>query len=314
MVQSRQAILVDDHQFDPGIVGDPDLFSDTLTGEVLQASRTLMCVPLAVKGEVIGMLVLGHHQPNYWGEEAKELVQAFANQAAVAIVNAELYEQAGKTAALEERTRLARDLHDSATQALYSATLFSEAGKELAEAGDIDSARHYLTRVGEVVHQALKDMRLLVFQLRPPILEKEGLVMAIQHRLDAVEKRAGVDARLIHDQLPSLSDPVSEELYNITIEALNNVIRHAEANEVKITIRCDEAVVDLEVCDNGRGFDPKAAYSSGGMGLANMAERAAKLDANLTIDSNLDHGSCIQVIVPLPKSPSNSHQHTETME
>jgi signal transduction histidine kinase len=313
MLQSRQAILVDDHQFNPGIVGDEELFSDSLTGDVLQASRTLMSVPLVLKDEVIGMLVLGHRQPNYWGEEKKELVQAFANQAAVAIVNAELYEKTGETATLEERTRLARDLHDSATQSLYSATLFSEAGKELAEAGDLDNARYYFTRVGEVVHQALKDMRLLVFQLRPPLLEKEGLVLALQHRLDAVEKRAGMEARLISDQLPSLSEPVSEELYSITLEALNNTLKHAQAQAVTITIRCDEGVVDLEVRDDGQGFDPETAHN-GGMGLVNMAERAAEIDAVLTIDSSLDQGTRIRVIVPLPGSPSKSRQHTEKIE
>jgi len=148
----------------------------------------LMGVPLIVKGEVIGMLVLGHHQPNYWGEDTTEIVQVFANQAAVAIANAELFEKAGEVATLEERTRLARELHDSATQSLYSATLFSEAGKELAQAGDLESAEYYLSRVGEVIHQALRDMRLLVFQLRPPVLDEEGLVGAIQKRLDCGRK------------------------------------------------------------------------------------------------------------------------------
>jgi ligand-binding sensor domain-containing protein/signal transduction histidine kinase len=298
MIHTRGAILVGDHQFNPEIIGDTELYTDTLTGEVLQASRTLMCVPLVVKDETIGMLVLGHHQPNVWGEEKKELVQAFANQAAVAITNAELFEKAGEAATLEERTRLARELHDSATQSLYSATLFSEAGKELAEAGDIESARHYLTRVGDVVHQALKDMRLLVFQLRPLVLEKDGLVMALQHRLDAVEKRAGMDARLISDHLPSLSDSVSEELYSITIEALNNTLKHAQAESVRISIRCDEGELDLEVRDDGGGFDPEAASSSGGMGLVNMYERAVILNANLTIDSELGQGTSIRVIVP----------------
>jgi len=97
LVQTQQTILKDDHQFNPTIVGDSELYKEELTGEVLQASRTLMCAPLIVKGEVIGMLVLGHHKPNYWGEETKELVQAFANQAAVAIVNAELYKKAGES-------------------------------------------------------------------------------------------------------------------------------------------------------------------------------------------------------------------------
>ena len=312
VVQSRQAILVNDHQFNPGIVGDTELFRNTLTGDVLQASRTLMCVPLIVKDEVIGMLVLGHHQPNYWGKEIKELVQSFANQAAVAIVNAELFEKVGEAATLEERTRLARDLHDSATQSLYSATLFSEAGKELAEQGDMESASYYLSRVGEVVHQALKDMRLLVFQLRPPVLETEGLVMALQHRLDAVEKRAGMDARLISDHLPRLSDQVSEELYSITIEALNNILKHAQAEKVTITIRSDEEVLNLEVSDDGQGFDSETAYNGGGMGLANMADRAAKLDADLTIYSSPDQGTRIRIVVPLEEAPSKSHPNIES--
>jgi signal transduction histidine kinase len=205
-------------------------------------------------------------------------------------------------------------LHDSATQSLYSASLFSEASKERAEVGDIDSAQHFITRVGQVVQQALKDMRLLVFQLRPPILEKEGLVMALQHRLDAVEKRAGMEARLIYDQLPRLSDPVSEELYSITLEALNNVLKHAQADTVTITIQSDVGVVDLEVRDNGTGFDTEAAYNGGGMGLLSIAERAAKIDGALTIDSDLDQGTSIRVIVPLPESPLNYRQHMETRE
>jgi signal transduction histidine kinase/streptogramin lyase len=302
MIRTQQAILVGDHQFNPGIVGDTALFSDSLTGDVLQASRNLMSVPLVLKEEVIGMLVLGHHQPNYWGEEKKELVQAFANQAAIAIANAELFEKAGEAATLEERTRLARELHDSATQSLYSATLFSEAGKELATAGDQESAEHYLTRVGEVVHQALKDMRLLIFQLRRPVLETEGLLMSLQFRLDAVEKRAGVDARLIADPLPHLSHSVSEELYSITIEALNNALKHAQADKITITIRSDGREVYLEVRDDGRGFDPQTA-SNGGMGLVNMAERAEKLGADLIINSSTDQGTSIRVIVPV-RSPS----------
>jgi signal transduction histidine kinase len=312
MVQSHQAILVVDHQFDPGIVGDTEFFTDEITGDVLLASRTLLSVPLVLKGEVIGMLVLGHHQPDFWAEEHKQLVQAFANQAAVAIVNAELFEKAGEAATLEERTRLARDLHDSATQSLYSATLFSEAGKELAEAGDIDSARHYLTRVGEVIYQALKDMRLLVFQLRPPVLEKEGLVMALQNRLDAVEKRAGMDARLISDQLPRLSDSMSAELYSITIEALNNTLKHAQVEKVTITIQSDNGKVDLEVRDDGRGFDTEDASNSGGMGLENMAERAAKMGAELIIDSSPDQGTNIRVVVPLKESSSKPDRLTES--
>jgi signal transduction histidine kinase len=299
MIQTRQAILADDHQFDPTIVGDTEYLREELTGEVLQASRSLMCVPLMVKGEVIGMLVLGHHKPNYWGEETKELVQAFANQAAVAIINAELFKKAGETAMLEERTRLARELHDSATQSLYSATLFSEAGKELAEQGDLESAGYYLSRVSEVIHQALKDMRLLVFQMRPPVLEKEGLVGAIQKRLDAVEKRAGMEARLIGDPLLSLPGEVSEELYSIALEALNNALKHAETDLVTVSIRSDGEILTLEVDDDGRGFDLESVRDGGGLGLGSMQERALRLGGDLTIESTEDQGTSVKVTVQL---------------
>jgi len=280
MVQTRGTILKDDHQFDPTIVGDPEYLREELTGEVLQASRSLMCVPLMVKSEVIGMLVLGHHKPNYWGEETKELVQAFANQAAVAIINAELFEKAGETAMLEERTRLARELHDSATQSLYS-------------------AGYYLSRVSEVIHQALKDMRLLVFQMRPPVLEKGGLVGAIRQRLDAVEKRAGMEVRLVGDPLLSLPGEVSEELYSIALEALNNVLKHAETDSVTVSIHSGGEILTLEVDDDGRGFDLESVRDGGGLGLGSMQERALRLGGDLTIESTEDQGTSVKVTVQL---------------
>jgi signal transduction histidine kinase len=299
MVQTQQAFIINDVQFDPALFGDFDTFEEMPTGAVLRISRTLMGVPLIVKGEVIGMLVLGHRQPDYYDQEMMNLAQAFANQAAVAIVNAELYEQAGEAATLEERTRLARELHDSATQALYSATLFSEAGKELAESGDLESVKHYLSRVSEVVHQALKDMRLLVYQLRPPILEKEGLVGALQGRLDAVERRAGMEARLFSDQLPPLPDDVSEGLYRIAQEALNNALKHADADVITVNICYDGASVTLEILDDGCGFDPQTAESIGGMGLMNMKARTAQLGGHLEIDSTSDNGSNVIVTIPI---------------
>jgi signal transduction histidine kinase len=306
MVQSQQAILVGDHQFDPAIVGDSELYRDNLTGQVLQASRTLMCVPLVVKDETIGMLVLGHHQPNYWGEKEKELVQAFANQVAAAITNAELFDKTGEAATLEERTRLARELHDSATQSLYSATLFSEAGKELAEQGDMDSARYYLSRVSEVVYQALKDMRLLIFQLRPPVLEEEGLVGAVQKRLDSVEKRSGIESRLIGDPLLALPDVVSAELYAITLEALNNVLKHADTDSVSVSIHSDGEILTLEVVDDGGGFDLENVRDGGGMGLVNMHERALRLGGALTIESIPNQGTSVKVTVPLTQATAQS--------
>jgi PAS domain S-box-containing protein len=187
-----------------------------------------------------------------------------------------LQQQLQDAAKAAERQRLARDLHDSATQSLYSATLLSEAGQELAAAGDLESAKHYLSRVSDVVYEALKEMRLLVFQLRPAVLDKEGLVVALQRRLDAVERQSGIEARLISDKLPVLPNYVEDGLYRIAQEALNNVLKHAEADAVTVTVRLDGRTLVLEVVDDGCGFHREAANGGGGMGLANMRERAAQ--------------------------------------
>jgi signal transduction histidine kinase len=309
VIQAQKATLIGDIRKDPGLFRGLETGVYDRPGLILLEARTLMVVPLVFKSQVAGVLVLAHRQPEHFDRRTMALAQAFANQVAVALVNAELYEKAGEVATLEERTRLARDLHDSATQSLYSATLFSEAGKELAAAGDLESAQHYLGRVGEVVHQALKDMRLLVFELRPQVLEKEGLVGALQRRLDAVEKRAGMEARLISDELPPLPDEVTYGLYRIAQEALNNILKHAEAEAVTVTIRSDGEHVSLEVADDGQGFDLDEAREGGGMGLVSMGERAAQLGGELTIDSTMGQGTKVKVSL---RTRASSQEHRET--
>jgi signal transduction histidine kinase/ligand-binding sensor domain-containing protein len=183
-----------------------------------------------------------------------------------------------------ERSRLARDLHDSVTQSLYSLTLFSEAGLRQTQAGDTERAQEYLNRLRDIGLQALREMRLMVYQLRPLALE-EGLAAALQQRLDAVERRAGVDARLVVEGECQLSPGMEQELYHVAQEALNNALKHANASTTRVHIRFQEGDVTLEVLDDGQGFDPQAASDAGGMGLLNMRERADKLGGVLTISS-----------------------------
>ena len=189
--------------------------------------------------------------------------------------------------------------------------MFSEAGRVLAQAGDLESAQHYLSRVGDAVHQALKDMRVLIFQLRPPVLEKEGLAGALQQRLDAVEKRAGTRARLITDDVPPLPDNVTDGLYHIALEALNNALKHAEAEGVMVTIRSEGESVTLEVVDDGQGFDPEAVHNGGGMGLVSMRERAANLGGDLVIDTAPGEGTRVRVSVG---TRGSSHEYMEAAQ
>ncbi len=212
-------------------------------------------------------------------------------------------------ATLQERQRLARELHDSVTQSLYSVTLLAETGRRLAAAGDLQRATDYLARVGETGQQALKEMRLLVYELRPLALEREGLVGALQLRLDAVERRAGVDARLRLEGSVALAPAIEAELYNIAQEALNNALKHAGAAVVMVTIRSVDGAIELIVADQGRGFNPAAARDSGGLGLVSIRERAERLGATVTIASRPGQGTAVCVHLPRCPTPPADTSH-----
>jgi signal transduction histidine kinase len=210
--------------------------------------------------------------------------------------------QAEELAVSAERNRLARDLHDSVTQSLYSLTLFTQAARELVEARDLERVKHNLARIADTAGQALKEMRLLVYELRPLALKDTGLVGALQHRLDMVEGRAGVQARLLVEaegdvELPA---PVEEELYRIAQEALNNSLKHAQATSVTVRIGIAVAVDDgrrleLEVSDDGRGFDLDAVKDKSGLGLTSFRERVHGLGGVLSLFSAPGQGTRVKV-------------------
>jgi signal transduction histidine kinase len=212
-----------------------------------------------------------------------------------------IYRQERNEAIFEERIRLARDLHDSTTQSLYSALLFSETGKKLTERGDLEEAAYYQSRVSDVVHEALKEMRLLVFELRPLKLEQEGLVGALQMRLDAVESRSGIEARLHAEDIRSLPPRISENLYYVTQEALNNSLKHANADKVMVDIEVNGKNLMMDIIDDGQGFNLEDAYDRGGMGLVNMHERIKNIDGELRIQSKPGEGTKIEVSIPMEK-------------
>jgi signal transduction histidine kinase len=207
----------------------------------------------------------------------------------------QLRAEAKQTAVLAERQRLARELHDSVTQALYSVTLLAEASSQAAAVGDLKVTQTSLALLSEITQQALKEMRLLVYELRPPELADQGLVAALQRRLDTVETRAGVTARLLVVGEPALAPTQEETLYRIALEALNNALKHAAAKTVIVRLEAGDAGVALRIKDDGRGFDLQAVEDSGGMGLLTMRERAEQLGALLTIRSQPGAGTTVRV-------------------
>jgi signal transduction histidine kinase len=263
--------------------------------------HALGVVPLLSRANVVGTLFVTTRSQRKIFPEDVQLLAAIGDQIGVAVENARLYEQAQQVAVVEERQRLARELHDSVTQSLHSSTLMAEAGQRLAGRGDLERTRHYLARLGEISQQALKEMRLMVYELRPLALRQVGLVGALQQRLDAVERRAGIDARLVVEgdehaegQEIQLAAEVEEALYRIAQEALNNALKHAKPSAVTVTLRMEDRV-ELEVTDDGAGFDPTAPGA--GIGLHSMRERAEKLGGILTIDSSPGQGTRVQVTV-----------------
>ena len=271
-----------------------------MVGELLETTfdyiRGWMAVPLMLKERVIGMLSLSHSQPNYYTPRHATLALAIANQAAVAIENAQLYEQAQELAAVEERQRLARELHDSVSQALYGISLgvhtarmqLDRDPKELAESLDY---------VLELAEAALIEMRALIFELRPESLETEGLVTALSKQAAALQARQNI---AVHTDLcaePDLPLKVKQDLYRVAQESLHNTVKHARASKIDLRLHQTGKALILEVCDNGRGFDTTASFP-GHLGLHSMQERVRSLGGELQIESAPGQGTCVRAEVP----------------
>ena len=272
---------------------------------LVERYHALMAVPLLVKEEVYGAIALYYTVGHEFSDEDVALAVSIADQAALAIESARLRETAEHNAVLAERSRLARDLHDAVTQSLYSVTLYAEAAARLLVAGQHVQAAEHLRELRETAQEALREMRLLIFELRPLILEQSGLAGALRARLEAVEARGGIQTELQIEGVQNLNClplSVQEELYHIAQETLNNILKHAGAQHVSVQLKSDAAATYLEISDDGRGFDPEASLAGGGLGLDGMLERAAGIGAKLVIESAPGKGSRVKIRVPLPST------------
>lgn len=251
--------------------------------------------PVHAKGEILGAVGVISRPGRQFTAEEVALLASIADQVGVAAENARLYQQAEQLAILQERERLARDLHDSVTQSLYSANLMVETARRAAQAGDMAEVERYLLRLGEVNGGALREMRLLLHQLRPLDLEGEGLVGALQRRLDAVEARTGIEVRLLAEDDLRLPPAAEDALYRIAVEALNNALKHAGAASVTVQIRRLGGRVEMAVTDDGHGFYPEDVEGRGGMGLLTMRQRAERLGGTFEIESVPGQGTTMRV-------------------
>lgn len=259
--------------------------------------RSWLGVPLMVNDRIAGMLVLHEFECDAYRPWHADLALTFANQAAIAIENVRLYTEAQRAAALEERQRLARDLHDSATQTIYAITMLAETARILLSSGNAQAAADCLRDIGDTAREALQDMRRLLFELRPPVLETEGLAGALESRLASVEARAGLSVVSDIDHTVQVPPDVEEAFFYIAQEALNNAGKHAGAGTVSVSLRQEDGRVMLVVADDGGGFDQESAGDGGGWGVGSMRERASAVGARLTLQSTPGEGTAVSVEV-----------------
>lgn len=207
-------------------------------------------------------------------------------------------ETARRSAVVEERARLARELHDSVTQTLFSLTLLSRAGNEAAADGDAARLAECLADLESGSLRALRQMRGLLFELRPAALQQGGLLEAVEARLNAVERRSGLRLDVSLGEMPRLPAELEAELYRVIVEGLNNVQKHAEASSLVLHLAQTETAIRLRIADDGRGFDPSP--DEGGMGLTIIRERVARMGGSVSISSDPGRGTSVEASVPIP--------------
>jgi signal transduction histidine kinase len=254
--------------------------------------RSFMHLPIQIDGQTFGVFNVSFARPHAFGPNERRLFLALVQRAALAIENARLYEQAQELAALEERQRLARDLHDAVTQTLFSTSLIAEAAPQVWEQ-DRDDGRRLLEQVRQGTRSALAEMRTLLLELRPTGLIDANLGDLLRQLGEAAASRSGVSIRVDAESEIELPPEVHVTFYRIAQEALNNVAKHARAGHAWVRLFSSPSIT-LSIRDDGAGFDPHDVPPDH-LGLGIMRERAEAVGATLTVESEPGQGTAVIV-------------------
>jgi len=250
-------------------------------------------VPVKNGDEVLGIIFLANKRSGSFTERDEELLTLFAAHAAIALTNARLYERSRELSVLEERARLARELHDAVSQRLFSIRAHARAAQVLV-AKDPARAGAELAAIAELGAQAHGELRAVIDGLAPP--ELDGLAESLRRYALLAGRAHGITVRLTSTDVPELDQRVQAATFRVAQEALNNALRHSGASEISVRLRHVRRRVILEVSDDGTGFDPGLA--SGGLGLASMRERAASVGGVLRVSSAPGAGTTVRLAVP----------------
>jgi signal transduction histidine kinase len=260
-------------------------------------------VPVKEGDKVLGIIFAANKVPaaaagRGFTQRDEEILSLFAAHAAIALTNARLYEHSRELSVMQERSRLARELHDAVTQKLFSIRAHTRAAAVLAgrEPGDASRVRAEIEVVDALAAEAHAELRAIIDGLAPPDLDAAGLAESLRRYAVLAGRAHGVTVAFTATELPPLATGVEAALYRVAQEALHNALRHSGAATIGLCLSRVGRRVILEVSDDGRGFMPEAPSS--GFGLASMAERAAAAGGKLTIRSGAS-GTLVRMTVPV---------------
>jgi signal transduction histidine kinase len=256
-------------------------------------------MPIVDGDRILGELFLANKlTPGGFTAEDEELLRLLAAHAAIALVNARLYERSRELSIVEERQRIARELHDAVTQKLFSLRLTADAAATLA-VRDPSRAVEELGTVRRLAAEVADELRAIVVGLRPVDLAGDGLDVALRKQAELLDRVHGAAVRFTGGPVPRLTAAAEEAAYRIAQEALHNALRHGSPSTVEVRLGASGGAVRLEVADDGRGFDVGPAGAAGRLGLSSMRDRARAAGGRLELSSRLGAGTTVRLLMPV---------------
>ncbi|MCU0463797.1 MAG: histidine kinase [Anaerolineae bacterium] len=283
----------------PQTIDDLILQRDAPGGQLVQLSGACLAAPVVADDEVVGLLVLHHPDSGCFEPSSAERVAVFASQVGMALEHVRLHRQSIAAALVDERQRLARDLHDSVTQTLFAASVTSESLLKQIPT-ERDQLEHELRGLHGLIRDALSEMRTLLLDLRPDSLTIGNLAAQLEQLAVTAEKRGNGEFQINVVNHGSFQPPpeVKNMLFRIAQEALNNIVKHARAKQVRVSLNRQPHSTELEISDDGVGFDVTEARDGSNMGLLFMQERANQAGIALKVESYPSHGTRIRAMWP----------------
>ena len=300
VIHEGQAIRVPDIAADPRSVGFPPGHPPM---------RSFLGVPVRVEGRVIGNLYLTDKQAaDPFTEDDERLVESFARHAGLAIHNARMHEELRQLAVLQERERIAQDLHDGSIQSLYAVSLVLEDSAEIM-GSDPQLALRRIDHAVDTIHGTIAEIRDFIMGLDPDARTAVDLLADLTALAQAFERNTLIDVELTSDPDVVLDPDETLQLVQMTREAMSNVARHAAATKVRVSVEGRRELLRLSIIDDGRGFDPSEARRPGHHGLANMHARAESLGGSLRIESS-QRGT--QIVFEMPRAGDGRGRESTT--